>query len=142
MPSFALRFVGQEALPSRLSEFDREQFFELTPVDVAAVREQFRTDHRLPAALTGLSPLQYQKQLRLLEARRLLIGGEHNVSGAAFAVGYESSSQFSRDYLRQFKASPRQDLRRTMHANSETLGTLATPPAPRPDAPDFIQNLS
>ena len=68
--------------------------------------------------ITGLSPLQYQKQLRLLEARRLLIGGEHNVSGAAFAVGYESSSQFSRDYLRHFEASPSQDLRRTVHAGA------------------------
>ncbi|WP_180125066.1 AraC family transcriptional regulator [Rhodoferax sp. BLA1] len=68
--------------------------------------------------ITGLSPLQYQKQLRLLEARRLLIGGEHNVSGAAFAVGYESSSQFSRDYLRHFETSPSQDLRRTVHART------------------------
>ncbi|MFI8617251.1 AraC family transcriptional regulator N-terminal domain-containing protein [Acidovorax sp. NPDC077693] len=66
--------------------------------------------------ITGLSPLQYQKQLRLLEARRLLIGGEHSVSGAAFAVGYESSSQFSRDYLRHFEVSPSQDLRRTAQA--------------------------
>lgn len=66
--------------------------------------------------ITGLSPLQYQKQLRLLEARRLLIGGEHNVSGAAFTVGYESSSQFSRDYLRHFEVSPSQDLRRTLNA--------------------------
>lgn len=68
--------------------------------------------------ITGLSPLQYQKQLRLLEARRLLIGGEQNVSGAAFAVGYESSSQFSRDYLRHFEVSPSQDLRQTMYARS------------------------
>ncbi|WP_228898179.1 AraC family transcriptional regulator [Acidovorax sp. Leaf73] len=68
--------------------------------------------------ITGLSPLQYQKQLRLLEARRLLIGGEHNVSGAAFSVGYESSSQFSRDYLRHFEVSPSQDLRRATHVNS------------------------
>jgi hypothetical protein len=51
MPAFALRFVGQEALPPRLSEFDREQFFSLTSADVAALREQFRSDHRLPAAL-------------------------------------------------------------------------------------------
>lgn len=63
--------------------------------------------------ITGLSPLQYQKQLRLLEARRLLIAGEQNVSSAAFAVGYESSSQFSRDYLRHFDVTPSQDLRRT-----------------------------
>lgn len=68
--------------------------------------------------ITGLSPLQYQKQLRLLEARRLLIGGEHNVSGAAFAVGYESSSQFSRDYLRHFEATPSQDLRRAVHGHA------------------------
>ena len=51
MPAFALRFVGQEGLPPRLSEFDREQFFALTLADVAAIREQFRSDHRLPAAL-------------------------------------------------------------------------------------------
>jgi len=51
MPAFALRFVGQEALPPRLSEFDREQFFSLTSADVAAIRAQFRSDHRLPAAL-------------------------------------------------------------------------------------------
>ena len=51
MPAFALRFVGQEALPPRLSEFDLEQFFTLLSDDVAAIRAQFRSDHRLPAAL-------------------------------------------------------------------------------------------
>jgi hypothetical protein len=52
MPAFALRLVGHEALPSRLSEFDREQFFTLTSADVVAIREQLRSDHRLPIALT------------------------------------------------------------------------------------------
>ena len=52
MPAFALRFfVGPEALPPRLSEFDLEQFFTLLSDDVAAIRAQFRSDHRLPAAL-------------------------------------------------------------------------------------------
>lgn len=51
MPAFALRFVGQEALPPRLSEFDLEQVFTLLSDDVAAIRAQFRSDHRLPAAL-------------------------------------------------------------------------------------------
>ena len=51
MPAFALRFVGQEALPPRLNEFDLEQFFTLLSDDVAAIRAQFRSDHRLPAAL-------------------------------------------------------------------------------------------
>ena len=51
MPAFALRFVGQEALPPRLSDFDLEQFFTLLSDDVDAIRAQFRSDHRLPAAL-------------------------------------------------------------------------------------------
>ena len=51
MPAFALRFVGQDTLPSRLSEFDREQFFELSSADVTAIRAEFRSAHRLPAAL-------------------------------------------------------------------------------------------
>ena len=51
MPAFALRFVGQEALPPRLSEFDLEQFFSLTSEGVTAIRAQFRSDQRLPAAL-------------------------------------------------------------------------------------------
>ncbi|KZM48541.1 hypothetical protein OA90_20055 [Labrenzia sp. OB1] len=59
--------------------------------------------------LTGSSPLQFQKQLRLIEARRLLQGEGVSVSGAAFQVGYESASQFSREYSRQFGVSPRVD---------------------------------
>jgi hypothetical protein len=51
MPAFALRFVGQESLPSRLSEFDREQFFELSLPDIDAIRDQFRGAHRLSTAL-------------------------------------------------------------------------------------------
>ena len=51
MPAFALRFVGQEAPPPRLSDFDLEQFFTLLSDDVVAIRAQFRSDHRLPAAL-------------------------------------------------------------------------------------------
>ncbi len=51
VPAFALRFVGQEALPPRLSDFDLEQFFTLLSDDVAAIRADFRSDHRLPAAL-------------------------------------------------------------------------------------------
>ncbi len=67
--------------------------------------------HRHFSAITGFSPLQYQKQLRLQEARRLLLAGEHSASGVAFAVGYESASQFNREYLRQFGAPPAKDVR-------------------------------
>jgi AraC-like DNA-binding protein len=72
--------------------------------------------HRHFLAITGLSPLQYQKQLRLQEARRLLLAGEHNASAVAFAVGYESASQFSREYLRQFGAPPARDVRQMRRA--------------------------
>lgn len=57
-----------------------------------------------------MSPVQYQKQLRLFEARRLLASGESNVETAAYRVGYESPSQFSREYSRMFGASPRRDV--------------------------------
>ena len=66
--------------------------------------------HRQFKALTAMTPVQYQKKLRLFEARRLLASGETNVESAAFRVGYESASQFSREYSRMFGASPRRDV--------------------------------
>lgn len=59
---------------------------------------------------TGLSPLQYQKRLRLLEARRLLQQGGTSITATAFAVGYESPSQFSREFSRLFGHPPRDSL--------------------------------
>ncbi|OEC33230.1 AraC-type DNA-binding protein [Pseudomonas cuatrocienegasensis] len=72
--------------------------------------------HRHFLSMTGLSPIQYQKQLRLQEARQLLLAGEHRASDVAFAVGYESASQFSREYLRQFGTSPARDVREIRQA--------------------------
>jgi AraC-like DNA-binding protein len=66
--------------------------------------------HRQFKALTSMTPLQYQKQLRLLEARRLMVADAANVETAAFQVGYESPSQFSREYSRMFGAPPRRDI--------------------------------
>lgn len=63
-------------------------------------------------ALTGMAPLQYYKQLRLLEARRLLTTEGASASGAASAVGYESPSQFGREYRRLFSTSPARDVAR------------------------------
>ena len=57
-----------------------------------------------------MSPLQYQKRLRLLEARRLMLGENMDASTAAYQVGYESPSQFSREYSRLFGASPKRDI--------------------------------
>ena len=66
--------------------------------------------HRQFKALTSMSPLQYQKQLRLVEARHLMLSGAANAETAAFKVGYESASQFSREYARMFDAPPRRDM--------------------------------
>ena len=63
-------------------------------------------------AITHLTPLEYQKQLRLQEARRLMLVGNATASAAGFAVGYESPSQFSREYRRLFGAPPRLDIER------------------------------
>jgi AraC-like DNA-binding protein len=60
--------------------------------------------------VTAMSPLQYQKRLRLQEARRLMMGEGLDAAEAAFRVGYESPSQFSREYRRMFGAPPRQDV--------------------------------
>lgn len=72
--------------------------------------------HRHFLSMTGLSPVQYQKQLRLQEARQLLLSGEHRASDVAFLVGYESASQFSREYLRQFGAPPARNMREIRQA--------------------------
>lgn len=62
--------------------------------------------------VTGMSPIQYQKQIRLQEARRLLFSESIDAAGAAFQVGYESPSHFSREYARMFGMPPVRDLRR------------------------------
>ena len=63
-------------------------------------------------SVTATTPLQYQKHLRLMEAKRLLSEGNHAVSSVAYEIGYESLNQFSREYARKFGASPRNDLTR------------------------------
>jgi len=56
--------------------------------------------------VTSLSPIQYQKRLRLLEARQLMVYAEQSAEGSAYTVGYQSASQFSREYARMFGESP------------------------------------
>ncbi|AKF03532.1 AraC family transcriptional regulator [Sandaracinus amylolyticus] len=65
--------------------------------------------HKHFKEITTTTPLQYQKELRLLQARRLLAAGSASVSTVAFDVGYESASQFSREYARRFGVPPSRD---------------------------------
>jgi AraC-like DNA-binding protein len=98
-------------------------------------------------ALTGVSPLQYQKQLRLQEARQLMLNENLDAGSAAVRVGYESASQFSREYSRLFGAPPQRDItsmrlapvaaadRRRTVARSTARGTG---PRHRSSRPSFV----
>lgn len=77
-------------------------------------------------AVAAVSPLQYQKNIRLHEARRRMIANQAGAAEVAFAVGYESASQFSREYRRLFGAAPGLDTKR---AKSD-LGSVNSPKAP------------
>jgi AraC-like DNA-binding protein len=87
-----------------------------TPVDVGALakssgmsRSAFFQHFR---DVTAMSPIQYQKRLRLLEARRLMVDHDETAERSSFSVGYRSPSQFSREYVRMFGVSPRRDKER------------------------------
>lgn len=67
--------------------------------------------HQNFRAVTSLTPLQFQKQMRLIEARRIMLVDGANASNAAFAVGYESVHQFNREYGRMFGSPPARDIR-------------------------------
>lgn len=79
--------------------------------DLAAqARMSTSTFHHHFRSMTAMSPLQYQKRLRLQEARRLMLSERLDAATAAFNVGYESPSQFSREYNRMFGAPPLRDI--------------------------------
>lgn len=77
--------------------------------------------HRHFKAVTALSPLQYQKRIRLLRARNLLIAGQGNTTSVAFGVGYESATQFSREYSRLFGLPPSKDALRLTRGMSAAI---------------------
>ena len=78
--------------------------------DLAALAAMSVTSfHRHFRALTSMTPIQFQKQIRLHEARTRLLAEPGDIAGAGFAVGYDSPSQFSREYRRMFGAPPSRD---------------------------------
>ncbi len=90
----------------------RDRFAETIRIDELAAAAQMSASafHRKFKTMTSMTPLQYQKQLRLLEARNLMLADTANAETAAYRVGYESASQFSREYARMFGAPPRRDV--------------------------------
>jgi AraC-like DNA-binding protein len=74
--------------------------------------------HRHFRAVTAMTPIQYQKSIRLHEARLLLVDRTHDVTTVSYLVGYESTSQFSREYRRQFGLPPGRDAERLRQATA------------------------
>lgn len=84
--------------------FTVEELAKLSNMSVSGLHHKFK-------AITTMGPLQYQKQLRLQEARRLMLGGSLGATQAALTVGYESPSQFSREYRRLFGLPPLENIK-------------------------------
>jgi AraC-like DNA-binding protein len=80
-----------------------EELADRVGMSVSALHHQFK-------AVTAMTPMQYQKQLRLHEARRLMLVELLDVGSAGYAVGYQSPSQFSREYTRLYGKSPLRDV--------------------------------
>jgi AraC-like DNA-binding protein len=97
---------------ARAIEWLKGNFTQQVNIDDLAAEASMSTStfHHHFRSLTALSPLQYQKQLRLQEARRLMLTERMDAANAAFQVGYESPSQFSREYNRFFGAPPLRDI--------------------------------
>ena len=105
---------GQTQRISRAIAWLKKHFDQPLRVDVIArdLNMSVSSLHHHFKAVTAMSPLQYQKQLRLQEARRLMLAQDVDAATAGHRVGYESPSQFGREYLRLFGAPPARDLRR------------------------------
>ncbi|HEV3359229.1 MAG TPA: AraC family transcriptional regulator [Pseudonocardiaceae bacterium] len=96
--------------------FRVEELAQFSGMSVSAFHRNFQT-------VTGMSPIQFQKQIRLQAARLLLANRPNDVSGVGHLVGYDSSSQFSREYRRLFGAPPRVDAAR-MRAGARVTAAL------------------
>lgn len=103
------------ALPLRIEEL------------AAYVQMSSSTLHHHFRQLTAMSPLQYQKWLRLNEARRLMLNERLDAASAAFLVGYESPSQFSREYSRLFGTAPKRDIEGLRHRADDANVGQVTP---------------
>jgi AraC-like DNA-binding protein len=103
---------SQSQCVSRAVDWLRVNFREPLRVEELAQHAHMgvSTLHHHFREMTGSSPLQFQKQLRLFEARRMMLMDGMDAASAAFATGYESATQFNREYRRQFGQPPRKDV--------------------------------
>lgn len=103
---------------ARVIEWLKNNFSQPLKIEELAARARMSSSsfHSHFRSITALSPLQFQKHLRLHEARRLMLAEQLDAASAAFEVGYESPSQFSREYNRLFGAPPLRDITKLRQA--------------------------
>ena len=103
---------GQQV--SRVVAWIKQHFIERISIDeLAAIAAMSASSFRLHfRTVTGMSPLQFIKKLRLQEARQQMLNSHLDAVSAAIEVGYESASQFNREYSREFGESPQRDIKR------------------------------
>jgi AraC-like DNA-binding protein len=121
----ALAVAGSQAQRIvRAIDLVRRRYTEPLRVDelAAAAHMSASTLHARFKQVTAMTPLQYQKLLRLHEARRLMLADGLDAASAAHRVGYESPSQFNREYRRQFGAPPRAEVQRLRQPLHSPLG--------------------
>lgn len=104
-PAHQIKDVIEQITNNYTDSFRIEELAEIANMSVSSLHRHFKE-------VTAMSPIQFQKQLRLQEARRLLLNESADATDVAFRVGYESPSQFSREYSRMFGLPPRQDIKR------------------------------
>jgi AraC-like DNA-binding protein len=100
-----------------------EDLAELSSMGVSTLHHHFRM-------LTSMSPLQYQKQLRLQSARNLMLNNGLDAASAAFEVGYESPTQFNREYSRFFGQPPMRDIRTLRSPGALPIEAVVNPQSP------------
>jgi len=101
----SLTYLGRAIRHLRSNAFEPiqvEELAQLSGMSISSFHKQFRT-------VTAMSPIQYQKRIRLQEARLRLLGHPNDIAAVAHSVGYGSASQFSREYRREFGMAPSAD---------------------------------
>lgn len=104
--------IGQAGKIYQANSWIKKNFHNSFAVEDLAKRQNMSVSlfHQKFKSAVGMGPLQCQKRLRLTEARRLMLDESKNVTEASVEVGYESLSQFIRDYRRMFRAAPKEDI--------------------------------
>ena len=108
----------RDAIEQIINDCDKplriEELAEIASMSISSFHRHFKE-------VTAMSPIQFQKQLRVQEARRLLLSESADAADVAFRVGYESESQFSREYSRMFGSPPRADIKRLKEKYDQRL---------------------